>query len=118
VQEVVDKLHISRIEIREAEAPEIAKYMFKKVRESCAARGRGVDVDVHLARVPARVEHLPPRHRIGRQDGKLGQQHDRDHGPSCQDRSIDRGDTYAFESLGDAKDQTLHRPHSDAEVSA
>lgn len=34
VQEVVDKLHISRIEIREAESPEISKYMFKKVRES------------------------------------------------------------------------------------
>lgn len=32
VQEVVDKLHISRIEIREAESPDIAKYMFKKVR--------------------------------------------------------------------------------------
>ena len=30
VQEVVDKLHISRIEIREAESPDIAKYMFKK----------------------------------------------------------------------------------------
>jgi ATP-dependent DNA helicase MPH1 len=31
VQEVVDNLHISRVEIREAEAPEIQRYMFKKV---------------------------------------------------------------------------------------
>jgi ATP-dependent DNA helicase MPH1 len=34
VQEVVDNLHISRVEIREAEAPEIQKYMFKKVRNN------------------------------------------------------------------------------------
>lgn len=40
VQEVVDKLHISRIEIREAESPEISKYMFKKVRVAiCVANG-------------------------------------------------------------------------------
>jgi ATP-dependent DNA helicase MPH1 len=32
VQGVVDALHISRIEIREAEAPEIRKYMNEKVR--------------------------------------------------------------------------------------
>lgn len=32
VQAVVDALHISRIEIREAEAPEIRKYMNEKVR--------------------------------------------------------------------------------------
>jgi ATP-dependent DNA helicase MPH1 len=31
VQSVVDALHISRIEIREAEAPEIKKYMNEKV---------------------------------------------------------------------------------------
>lgn len=31
VQGVVDALHISRIEIREAEAPEISKYMNEKV---------------------------------------------------------------------------------------
>jgi len=31
VQAVVDALHISRIEIREAEAPEIKKYMNEKV---------------------------------------------------------------------------------------
>ncbi len=31
VQAVVDALHISRIEIREAEAPEIRKYMNEKV---------------------------------------------------------------------------------------
>lgn len=31
VQGVVDALHISRIEIREAEAPEIKKYMNEKV---------------------------------------------------------------------------------------
>lgn len=31
VQGVVDALHISRIEIREAEAPEIRKYMNEKV---------------------------------------------------------------------------------------
>lgn len=31
VQSVVDALHISRIEIREAEAPEIRKYMNEKV---------------------------------------------------------------------------------------
>lgn len=31
VQEIVDNLHISEIEIREAESPEIAKYMFDKV---------------------------------------------------------------------------------------
>jgi ATP-dependent DNA helicase MPH1 len=31
VQAVVDALHISRIEIREAEAPEISKYMNEKV---------------------------------------------------------------------------------------
>lgn len=35
VQAVVDALHISRIEIREAEAPEIRKYLNEKV---CAAR--------------------------------------------------------------------------------
>jgi ATP-dependent DNA helicase MPH1 len=32
VQAVVDALHISRIEIREAEAPEIRKYMNEKVK--------------------------------------------------------------------------------------
>lgn len=32
VQEIVDNLHISHIEIREAEAPEISRYMYKKVR--------------------------------------------------------------------------------------
>jgi ATP-dependent DNA helicase MPH1 len=32
VQNIVDALHISRVEIREAEAPEIQRYMFKKVR--------------------------------------------------------------------------------------
>ena len=32
VQAVVDALHISRIEIREAEAPEIRRYMNEKVR--------------------------------------------------------------------------------------
>jgi ATP-dependent DNA helicase MPH1 len=31
VQEIVDNLHISHIEIREAEAPEISRYMYKKV---------------------------------------------------------------------------------------
>ena len=31
VQEIVDNLHISQIEIREAEAPEISRYMYKKV---------------------------------------------------------------------------------------
>jgi ATP-dependent DNA helicase MPH1 len=31
VQAVVDALHISRIEIREAEAPDISKYMNEKV---------------------------------------------------------------------------------------
>lgn len=30
VQEIVDNLHISHIEIREAEAPEISRYMYKK----------------------------------------------------------------------------------------
>lgn len=34
VQAVVDALHISRIEIREAEAPEIRKYMNEKVRST------------------------------------------------------------------------------------
>lgn len=34
VQDVVEALHISRIEIREAEAPEIRKYMNDKVRRS------------------------------------------------------------------------------------
>lgn len=34
VQDVVEALHISRIEIREAEAPEIRKYMNDKVRHS------------------------------------------------------------------------------------
>lgn len=33
VQEIVDNLHISHIEIREAEAPEISRYMYKKVRK-------------------------------------------------------------------------------------
>lgn len=38
VQAVVDALHISRIEIREAEAPEIRKYMNEKVRfEMCCS---------------------------------------------------------------------------------
>lgn len=32
VQAVVDALHISRIEIREAEAPDIRKYMNEKVK--------------------------------------------------------------------------------------
>ena len=31
VQEIVDNLHISHIEIREAESPEISRYMYKKV---------------------------------------------------------------------------------------
>ena len=35
VQAVVDALHISRIEIREAEAPEIRKYMNEKVSNAC-----------------------------------------------------------------------------------
>ena len=35
----MDKLHISRIEIREAESPDIAKYMFKKVSVSVSSLG-------------------------------------------------------------------------------
>ncbi len=31
VQDIIDNLHISRVEIREAEAPEISRYMFDKV---------------------------------------------------------------------------------------
>lgn len=37
VQSVVDALHISRIEIREAEAPEIRKYMNEKVSPNMIA---------------------------------------------------------------------------------
>ncbi|KAJ9105478.1 hypothetical protein QFC21_001849 [Naganishia friedmannii] len=32
VQEIVDNLHISHIEIREAESPEISRYMYKKIK--------------------------------------------------------------------------------------
>lgn len=35
---MVDALHISRIEIREAEAPEISKYMNEKVRPQSRKR--------------------------------------------------------------------------------
>lgn len=42
VQNVVDALHISRIEIREAEAPEIRKYMNTKV--SLRPKRAGIDV--------------------------------------------------------------------------
>ncbi len=45
VQDVVDALHISRIEIREAEAPEISKYMFKKVGWPGCVRGAVVLTD-------------------------------------------------------------------------
>lgn len=38
VQGVVDALHISRIEIREAEAPEIRKYQNEKVGRNTFAR--------------------------------------------------------------------------------
>lgn len=40
VQNVVDALHISRIEIREAEAPEIRKYMNTKVSMSNVEEGQ------------------------------------------------------------------------------
>lgn len=60
VQEVVDKLHISRIEIREAESPDIAKYMFKKV-------SRGICLEGHLCLsaessdcfLPQNINHHP-----------------------------------------------------------
>lgn len=39
VQEIVDNLHISHIEIREAEAPEISRYMYKKVSHGDHSEG-------------------------------------------------------------------------------
>ncbi|WOO82285.1 Fanconi anemia group M protein [Vanrija pseudolonga] len=57
VQGVVDALHISRIEIREAEAPEIRKYMNEKVGRPRRDRADGQKTDKHVVRMsPVIVE--------------------------------------------------------------
>lgn len=64
VQEIVDNLHISHIEIREAESPEISRYMFKKANldRFCVGINRYLSFDLF------HVEHLSSQDHNGRRD--------------------------------------------------
>lgn len=71
VQEVVDKLHISRIEIREAESPEISKYMFKKVGHSrirTDASTRFTFASLLSAEHSSPSNRSQPRNRVSRRE--------------------------------------------------
>lgn len=60
MQGVVDALHISRIEIREAEAPEIQRYMNKKVCELQYQPDHQI-IEKHVVKMGPIIEELRDR---------------------------------------------------------
>lgn len=64
VQSVVDALHISRIEIREAEAPEIRKYMNEKVGPAETHPKRTLADDSALRNISSGWEKSSPTSEI------------------------------------------------------